>query len=52
MADLEQEDILDFDNINILKVLEDDKDIIEANEDKFTVKASSLVDAWKKEQTV
>ena len=46
------EEVIDYDNLNILNMLEEDCEMIEQHKQEFIIKASSLVDAWKKDQTV
>lgn len=45
-----EEKAIDFDNLNILEMLKEDEDWIENHGDEFIIKASSLVDAWQKDQ--
>ena len=52
MEDDGEEKEIDFDNLKILDMLAEDEEMIEENRSEFIIKASSLVDAWKKDQTV
>ena len=45
----EEEKKIDFDNMKILDMLAEDKEMIELHRAEFIIKASSLVDAWKKD---
>lgn len=46
-----EEPEVDIDNLNILTMLDGDAELIDENRVQFIIKASSLVDAWRKEDT-
>ena len=43
---------IDYENLKILDMLKEDADLIEENREEFRIKASSLLHAWKTDQTV
>jgi len=49
MREAEDEKQIDFDQLKILEMLKLDEELISKGKDDFVIKASSLLDAWKKD---